>query len=151
MTLPNEARKAVADQLARLLADTYTLATKTHGYHWNVVGEQFVSLHALFDEQYSALYEAADEVAERIRALGELAPSSHATFAKLASIKLDDKAPAAKKMIEALRDAHLKAADTARKVVRVAEAQEDSKSADLATDRIGEHEKAAWMLGALLG
>jgi len=81
MSLDSNAKAAVADALAHLLADTYTLAFKTHGYHWNVVGPHFTMLHEMFGGQYAALYEAADEIAERIRALGVKAPSSNAAYA----------------------------------------------------------------------
>ena len=63
-------RKAIADGLSRLLADTYTLYLKTHNYHWNVTGPHFNSLHAMFMAQYSEMALAVDLVAERIRALG---------------------------------------------------------------------------------
>jgi len=152
MSLDSNAKAAVADALAHLLADTYTLAFKTHGYHWNVVGPHFSQLHALFGDQYAALYEAADEIAERIRALGVKAPSSYATFAKLSSIKAEDDSGLEEfKMVENLRDAHLAAAAAAYKVISVGEGVEDAGSADLATARVREHEKAAWMLTSLLG
>lgn len=152
MTVTAKAKTAIADSLAHLLADTYTLAFKTHGYHWNVVGPHFVQLHGLFGDQYDALYEAADEIAERIRALGVKAPSSHAAYAKLSSIKVEeDDGLKDTKMVEALRDAHLSAAKSAYKVIETAEKHGDSGSADLATARVQEHEKAAWMLTSLLG
>ena len=152
MTLSANAKSAIADSLAHLLADTYTLAFKTHGYHWNVVGPHFAQLHNLFGDQYAALYLAADEIAERIRALGVKAPSSHAAYAKLSAIKVEDDADMpAFKMVEMLRDAHLESAKSAYKVVEIAEAHNDVGSADLATARIQEHEKAAWMLTSLLG
>jgi starvation-inducible DNA-binding protein len=145
-------RAAVADSLAHLLADTYTLAFKTHGYHWNVVGPHFTMLHEMFGSQYGALYDAADEIAERIRALGIKAPSSHKAFADLTSITVDDDAGMEEyKMVEQLRDAHLLAAKSAYAVITTAEAHKDPGSADLATARVREHEKAAWMLTSLLG
>ena len=69
-----EDRKAVAQALSRMLADTYAVYLKTHGFHWNVRGPNFSSLHALFMEQYTEMWQAIDTVAERIRAPGELAP-----------------------------------------------------------------------------
>jgi starvation-inducible DNA-binding protein len=152
MTIAANAKTAIAETLAHLLADTYTLAFKTHGYHWNVVGPHFPMLHTLFGDQYAALYLAADEIAERIRALGVKAPSSYAAYAKLTSIPVEEDAGMEEyKMVEALRDAHLEAAKSAYKVVEIAEAHKDVGSADLATARIQEHEKAAWMLTSLLG
>lgn len=147
----NNGRKQVIDALAVLLADSYLLAFKTHGYHWNVVGEHFVQLHELFGQQYDALYDAADDVAERIRALGAPAPASLAEFAKLSTIEVSGDTPKAAKMIETLRDGHLAAAKSAYAVIAAAGDTDDSASEDLATERVAYHEKAAWMLGALLG
>src|SRR5881396_2083249 len=79
-------RKAIADGLSRLLADTYTLYLTTHNFHWNVTGPMFNTLHAMFMTQYSELWAATDLIAERIRALGHPAPGSYAQFGKLSSI-----------------------------------------------------------------
>ena len=79
-SLPNDSRQRVAQELGRVLADTYTLMLKTQGFHWNVTGPQFNSLHTMFEQQYQELFLAADEVAERIRALGETAPASYQAF-----------------------------------------------------------------------
>ena len=88
--------------LNHLLADSYTLYLKTHNYHWNVTGPMFTTLHTLFMTQYSELALAVDEVAERIRTLGERAPGSYSEFAKLASVAEDTGSPKATTMIETL-------------------------------------------------
>jgi len=147
----SNSRQAVAQKLGQLLAETYTLAFKTHGYHWNVVGPQFNDLHGLFGQQYAALYEAADGIAERIRALGEPAPASYTRFAALSKVTADGETAPQMTLVERLRDGHLQAARTAYAVVEVAEQNGDVSSADLATQRVTEHEKAAWMLGSILG
>ncbi len=147
----SNANKPVADALGVLLATSYTLALKTQAYHWNVVGEQFVQLHELFGEQYAELNAANDEIAERIRALGQVTPASFGEFAELSLIKSEGGQPKAAKMVEALRDGHAAAAKAARAVIEAAEKVGDDASADLATERIAAHDKAAWMLGALLG
>ena len=68
------ARAQTAATLGRLLADSYLIYLKTQGFHWNIVGPQFEPLHRLFQEQYTELAEAIDEIAERVRALGAKAP-----------------------------------------------------------------------------
>ncbi len=82
-----EDRKAIADGLSRLLADTYTLYLTTHNFHWNVTGPMFNSLHDMFMLQYTELWNAVDPIAERIRSLGHAAPGSYAQFSKLSSLK----------------------------------------------------------------
>jgi starvation-inducible DNA-binding protein len=80
-------RKIIANGLSGLLADTYTLYLKTHNFHWNVTGPMFQTLHLLFEQQYTEMATAVDEIAERIRALGFTAPVSYSQFERLTSIK----------------------------------------------------------------
>lgn len=136
----------VVAPLERLLADSYTLYTKSHNYHWNVTGPMFTTLHTLFEQQYTELAMAIDEIAERIRSLGARAPGSFSEFAKLASVREDTGSPAAKKMIQNLLADQEKVAESARAVVDAAERANDVASADLGTRRMDVHQKHAWML-----
>jgi starvation-inducible DNA-binding protein len=138
----------VAHDLARLLADTYTLYLKTHGYHWNVTGLHFRSLHLMFEEQYVELALAVDEIAERIRALGPLAPGSYREMAALTSVSDEEESPGAMEMVRRLIAAHEVVVRTARAVIGAAEQAVDPATLDLATRRIAVHEKALWMLRA---
>ena len=85
--IDEESRLAIAAGLSRLLADTYTLYLKTHNFHWNVTGPMFNTLHLMFETQYTELATAVDEIAERIRALGVVAPGSYSQFSALTSIE----------------------------------------------------------------
>lgn len=148
--LQDNARLAVADALKGVLADTYMLYNKTHGYHWNVTGPQFRALHLMFEEQYREMWEALDEIAERIRALGVFAPAGGKAFAELASISDDDSEPPADdQMIRNLLEAHETLIRRARKALAAAEEAGDVASEDLITQRIDAHEKTAWMLRSL--
>lgn len=144
-------RTALAGELARLLADTYTIYLKTHGYHWNVTGPHFRSLHLLFEEQYLELRDAVDEIAERIRALGPMAPGSYRELSHLASVVDSDGAPEAMEMVRRLIEGHEVVLRTAGAVARSAEAASDPVSLDLATRRMAIHEKTVWMLRATVG
>ena len=148
--IPAEDRKAIAAGLSHVLADTYTLYLKTHGFHWNVTGPMFQTLHTMFEEEYTELWAALDEVAERIRSLGEPAPGSYAAFAELTSIEEEPGVPEAKEMIRQLVAGHEAVAKTARSVFPAAEAGSDEVTADLLTQRMTVHEKTAWMLRSLL-
>lgn len=79
-------RESIAQQLSKLRADTYSLYLKTHGFHWNVTGPMFNTLHLMFETQYSELWLAADALAERMRALDICAPGSYAHVGKLPSV-----------------------------------------------------------------
>lgn len=143
-------RKAIADGLSHLLADTYTLYLKTHNYHWNVTGPMFNTLHLMFEAQYNELALAVDLVAERIRALGYPAPGSYAQYAKLSVIRETTIAPAATDMIADLVKGQEAVVRTARKIFPIAEKANDQATIDLLTQRMNTHEKTAWMLRALL-
>ena len=137
---------ATTEALGHLLADTYTLYLKTQNYHWNVTGPMFTTLHTLFETQYTELAEAVDEIAERIRALGERSPGSYAEFSKLASVQEAQGNPTAAQMVEHLVADQGLVRASAQRVLESAEKEGDAVSADLATRRMDVAEKAAWML-----
>jgi starvation-inducible DNA-binding protein len=143
-------RKAIADGLAHLLADTYTLYLKTHNYHWNVTGPMFQTLHLMFETQYNELALAVDLIAERIRALGAPAPGSYREFGALSAVSEDDDHPDATEMIRRLVAGQETVARTARSLFPIVEASHDQPTADLLTQRLQIHEKTAWMLRSLL-
>ena len=147
---PDQERLAIAAGLSRVLADSYTLYLKTHNYHWNVVGPMFHSLHTMFEVQYTELALAVDEIAERIRAMGEPAPGTYREFAALATVSEDTDRPDAQEMIRRLVDAQETTARTIREVLPLAEAAPDQVSTDLLVRRLDVHEKTAWMLRSLL-
>ena len=134
------------ESLSRLLADSYLLYLKTHNFHWNVTGPMFTTLHTLFEMEYTELALAVDEIAERIRALGEVAPGTFSAYAKLASVKEAEGVPKAADMIKELVADQAKVVAAAKAVVKAAEAAGDDATADLAVRRIDVHEKNAWML-----
>ena len=145
--LDGASRKKIAAAASRLLADSYTLYLKTHNYHWNVKGPMFTTLHTLFELEYTELALAVDEIAERIRALGHVAPGSYTAFAKLAKVKeAGESVPPAIQMIEDLAADQDLVVSCARDLFAVASAANDQASADLATRRMLIHEKNAWML-----
>lgn len=148
--VPVEQREKIAEGLARLLADSYTLYLKTHNFHWNVTGPMFSTLHDLFEEQYTELAEAVDEIAERIRTLGFPAPGSYRQFGELTSIEEAVDTPSADGMVRQLVRDNETVVRTAREIVPVAADVNDEPTVDLLTVRMQTHEKTAWMLRSLL-
>jgi starvation-inducible DNA-binding protein len=140
----------VAESLVRVVADTYALAFQTQSFHWNVRGPHFAALHRLFEEQYTELSGSVDELAERVRALGQLAPTSLREIANFTTIPLDHGAPPAQVMVQVLLQAHELLARGTRHVAELAEQTGDTFTHDMLVARTGAHEKAAWMLRATL-
>ncbi|AHD08500.1 MULTISPECIES: Dps family protein [Phaeobacter] len=139
----------IASGIADVLADTYRLVFKTHAYHWNVEGPAFYSVHKLTEEQYENMFAAADDLAERIRALGHLAPSSLADI--VGRSKLEDKPGGltAAEMVEDLAHSHERVAHRLHALAELAGDRKDIVTEDLATARSAFHEQAAWMLRAI--
>ncbi|MBJ6610231.1 MAG: DNA starvation/stationary phase protection protein [Candidatus Thiothrix moscowensis] len=148
--IQTEQRQAIADGLSRLLADTYTLYLKTHNYHWNVTGPMFNTLHLMFETQYNELALAVDLIAERIRALGHVAPGTYAAYSRLSSIPEEEGVPKAQDMIRNLVEGQEAVVRTARSIFPVVDAAGDEPTADLLTQRMQIHEKNAWMLRSML-
>jgi starvation-inducible DNA-binding protein len=141
-----DATQGTVAALTALLADSYTLYLKTQNFHWNVTGPMFTTLHTLFEVQYTDLALAVDEIAERVRALAAPVPGSFAEFATVATVRESTGPVAARKMIEILVADQATVAVAARAVIEAAEKAGDAASADLATRRLQQHEKNAWML-----
>ncbi|MFN7093851.1 MAG: Dps family protein [Burkholderiales bacterium] len=145
-----EHRVAIANGLANLLADSYSLYLQTHNFHWNVTGPMFNTLHLMFEGQYTELALAVDLVAERIRALGFIAPGSYSEFARLTKIEEHFGDTEATQMIRYLIVAHEIVIKTARQVLPLAGEADDQVTLDLLTQRLQVHEKTVWMLRSLI-
>ena len=146
-------RRKIADGLSRFLADSFTLYLKTHNFHWNVTGPMFNSLHAMFEVQYTEQWNALDEIAERIRALGFNAPGSYREFVALSSIPEEPglgNSADWQEMVRQLVVGNEAVCRTARKVLDIADDADDAPTEDLLTQRLQTHEKYAWMLRSLL-
>lgn len=148
--ISQDARETITKGLSELLADSYLLYLKTHNYHWNVTGELFHQLHEQFEEQYTELAAAVDEIAERIRALGFRAPGTFREFAELTSIEEDSDEPRARDMIRRLAVSNEQVIRTCRKAIKPAQEAEDEATMDLITERLAVHSKTAWMLRSFL-
>jgi len=144
-------RANVTQELSKVLADSFAVYLKTHGYHWNVRGPEFFTYHNLLEQQYREIWDALDEIAERIRALGEFAPQSHSAFANLTSIKDGEADKDASAMLTELMKDHETVIATCRAALTAADEDGDDVSVDLLTQRLGAHEKFAWMLRSTLG
>ncbi len=145
--LPEDARKKVAEELSKVLADTYALFLKTQNYHWNVVGPDFNDLHDMFEKQYDELFEAIDEVAERIRAIGFKAPGTFEKFSELTIVK-DAKEQGSDDMVKDLAESNEMIIKNIRSAAAIAQQNQDFGTMDFLMDRLQAHEKAVWMLNS---
>lgn len=143
-------REAISNALSKVLADSFVLYLKTHNYHWNVTGPMFQTLHVMFMEQYTELWNALDEIAERIRSLGFKAPGSFKEFEKLSSLKEGDSALGAEDMIRDIIAGQDAVARSCRAAMALANKADDQPTVDTMVQRLQVHEKTAWMLRSLI-
>lgn len=148
--ISEDTREQIAIGLGKVLADTYTLYLQTHNFHWNVTGPHFRDLHLMFEEQYTELATAVDDIAERIRTLGFPAPGTYRAYAKLTDIEEVDEIPEAFEMVRLLAQANETVVRSCRQLLPTAQEADDESTASLLSDRMVVHEKTAWMLRSLL-
>jgi len=134
-----------------VVADTYAIIGQTHLCHWNVRGPSFFSLHTAFEAQYTELFIAVDEIAERLRAKGALAPGGLANLANMANISEIAEDASAEQMVQHLLTSNEKLIEDLRAARDLASKDEDSESEDLMIARTQVHEKTTWMLRSFLG
>jgi starvation-inducible DNA-binding protein len=142
-------RKKIARSLSLILADTYALTVKTHIYHWNVVGPLFHSIHEMTEEQYNDLFQATDEIAERVRALGYRAPVTGNRGGEIV-VELGVESKSAHDMVADLIKDHESAIRKMREAAEEAEEAGDFVSHDMLVGRMTVHEKTVWMLRAVV-
>ncbi|MBD1262855.1 DNA starvation/stationary phase protection protein [Maribacter polysiphoniae] len=150
--ISDENRQAIADALAKILADEYVLYTKTRNAHWNVEGPDFYDKHKFFEGQYEQLATIVDSVAERIRTLGHYAPATLKEFLELTHLtEREQNDNSAQGFIKELLQDHETICIHLREVITpFAETYQDLGTSDFVTGLLEEHEKTAWFLRAHL-
>lgn len=143
-------RKEMSDYLAESLGETMILLMKTQACHWNVVGPLFYAVHSLTEEHYNDMFAATDVIAERIRALGFPAPLSIASAAAKSHLEEETKLRDTGSMVTRLIQDHETISREMREMTAKAAEAEDFVTHDLLNARLAFHEKAIWMLKALI-
>lgn len=138
------------DALKKAFATTHAFYVKSHGFHWNVVGNDFPQYHAFFDTIYSEVYGAIDSFAEHIRACGGYAPASYTELSSLSDIQDEVGQPAALEMIRVLYSDNQMLLDCLRVAYQAAESAGEIGLSNYLQDRYDAHTKHAWQLRSTL-
>lgn len=146
IAISKDAVKNVVKSLKAVLADTYVLYIKTQNFHWNIVDPRFYPLHKMLQEHYEAMALAVDEIAERIRMLGEISPGSMQEFLTLTSLKESAGTLSGDEMLKVLLADHEAVVRHLRQHIHQALELKDDGSADMMIELIRFHEKTSWML-----
>ena len=137
-------------ELEKVLANSYGLMNLSQMVHWNVRGLHFLHVHEFTEHQYNELFEAVDEIAERIRALGFLVPGNTSWISNKSEVTEISEEASMQEMMKCLLDGHRVLIKQSKKLQKVANDCNDEATVDLAVRRILFHEKTAWMLRSLL-
>lgn len=136
----------LADSLKNVLADSYALYLKTQNYHWNVQGPHFKTLHLLFEEQYTDLATAIDEIAELIRGLGEKAPGTWRAYQERTSILEGNEEADATTMVTDLAKDQDVLTKSLQAAFEAAQQANDEVVIGAMVDRMRVHRQNKWML-----
>jgi starvation-inducible DNA-binding protein len=144
----DQQRKKSIDILTIVLADEMSMYVKTRKFHWNVAGESFMELHQLFQQQYTALEETIDAIAERINQLGGNTIGTMQEFVQCTRLtEFANVYPMQKEMlVELLNDTNELIVYIRTDVMDLSKKSEDVGTIDFLTGIIRQHEKIAWIL-----
>lgn len=140
--------KDTVKELNILLADYHLYYQKLRNFHWNIVGENFFTLHVQFEEMYNDTMVKIDEIAERILTLRHNPISNYSEYLKVAHIHESPSNLKDRDMVLALLEDHGKLIEQLRTTLDKANEANDEGTADFLTGYIAELEKTSWMLKA---
>lgn len=140
----------LVELLKTALANNFVFYLKTHFYHWNIEGEDFVQYHDFLGDLYEDVHGSVDSIAELIRTQNEYAPGTMDRFKELATIKESDIVPNAKTMLTNLYQDNKDVLASLSAAYIVAEENKQLGVSNFLQDRIQTHEKHDWMLRSLL-
>jgi starvation-inducible DNA-binding protein len=143
----------LADSLAHFLADTVTMYSIVHGYHWNVKGKDFKEFHSFFGDIYEDVYGAEDQIAEYIVTLGYDAPYFPADFAELTCFKNVERVTSGdiNEMVQSILGINAHMVEEIKALFDMATAAKENGIANFIADRQDAHTKWGWQLRATLG
>ena len=142
---------AIVEQLNTLLANYHIFYTNVRGYHWNVRGSDFFTLHVKFEELYTALQIQIDEIAERILTLQGTPLHAYSDFLKISSIKEDKNVSDGVACVKGILTGLTMTIAKEREIIDLADEDDDQGTADQLTAYVQEQEKLVWMYNAYLG
>lgn len=143
----------LADSLAHFLADTVTMYSIVHGYHWNVKGKDFKEFHSFFGDIYEDVYSAEDTIAEYIVTLGYDAPYLPADFVELTCLKSVQRVTSGdiNEMVQSILEINEHVVEEIKALFDLATAAKENGIANFIADRQDAHTKWGWQLRATLG
>lgn len=142
--------ETLVELMKKILADSFTMYLKTHNFHWNVEGPDFVQYHDFLGNLYQEIFDSIDKTAEEIRALGAYAPGSMKRFLELTDIEEETLMLSAREMFEKLIEDNNKIINTLNVAFDLSTELKEQGVANYLADRIDIHKKHGWMLRSII-
>lgn len=136
----------LVELMKKVLADTFSFYLKSHNYHWNVEGPNFMQYHLFLGDLYTELWGAVDAIAENIRVLGHYSPGCYTRFQQLTSIQEEHLVPDAVTMLRNLEEDNKTVLATLKMALKFSEREDNQGILNFLAGRIEIHEKHGWML-----
>ena len=150
LNIHNKPTDAIVESLQKQVANAFILYLNYKHYHWQTFGPLFRDLHRLFDEFAEEVYGTIDELAERVRMIGQNPVSRIEDFLKTASIQSAKQSTDMREMIREANENSLQIIKEMREAVRIADDNDDPGTADVFTRFVQIHEKQEWWLRDIL-
>jgi starvation-inducible DNA-binding protein len=139
------------EKMSQLVADLNVLNVKFHNLHWNVVGLDFEPVHLLTEASYTDFFNKYDEVAERMKMLGELPPASMKKYLELTNVdELPDQDWTVLETLNKVLDAYKYLRAEFIELRRLADAEDDFATQSMCEDYVGEFDKQIWFVGSMI-
>jgi|SRR6056300_1053938 starvation-inducible DNA-binding protein len=146
--LDSEKIKELTSKLNDLLANYQLYYQNLRGFHWNLKGNDFFTLHVKFEELYNAAQESIDEIAERIVTLEAVPLHTYSDYVAKSDIaehkNVTTSSDSVNKVVENLSILINKE----REALEVADSAGDESTVDMMTELIRFQEKTMWMLNS---
>jgi len=133
------------------VADLAVLNVKFHNLHWNVAGERFEQVHVYVEKLYDMLFENYDEVAERLKMIGEYPLASLRSYLEVTSVEeIDSKDYKTPEVYEILKEELTNLRALATEIRNLADDENDFGTVAMLEDQIGGYDKELYFISQAL-
>ena len=141
--------ETLIQQMKVILGTNFGLYFKSHSFHWNIEGPDFVQYHEFLGDFYDSVFDNVDTIAEKIRMLGAYAPTTLPRMLELSDIKDTDSIPTALVMLNQLKDDNDRFIVHLRAGIVAADNAGEPAISNFLQDLLDKHQKHRWMLISL--
>jgi starvation-inducible DNA-binding protein len=150
LTRENSPDSPVVLELRRQAANAFVLYANYKHCHWQTYGPLFRDLHKLFDRLANDVLPTLDDLAERVRMIGQDPPAHLIEAADLASVAVAAPHSTMRDMVEEADRNLLVVIKEMRHAVKVADEHDDPGTVDLFSRLVQIHEKHEWWMRDIL-